>query len=568
MRAPLPILGTILLAGCLTHPANAPHPQTVVAAGAPVSRARPDSTNPSPGASKSTTTTTKIGTWTTEVSKRDVARRAIDVFGDSLMDAAPKAADEAEPTWDMDVRSYETQDRVAYYVNMFSGRSRERIADRLERGTRYEPMIRAKMKAGGLPEDMYYLALVESGFDPNAYSKAAAVGMWQFMTSTARDMGMRVDWWVDERRDPVRSTSAAVRFIRGLRDQFGSLYLAAAAYNGGPGRVSRGLARYADDLENTAGDDAFFVLAEKDYLRNETREYVPQLIAAALIAKEPSRYGMTIRTLPPLAYDSVRVPPSTPLAAIAKASRATTRDIVDLNPHLLRGMTPPRDSYLVRIPEGAATSFDSLFAALPDADRASMHRIETKKGDRAEGIAREHGISVSALEGFNPNLRRLKPSGKLVPGQILVIPTPAVAAAGLVVPDPAIERFPNSSPRMKVHTVRRGETMGSIARRYGTTPAHLMRINGLRKPVIFPGQTLLLSGSAKSESKSTKAAKDRTATSKSASGTSPKAASGAASKTTKVGGQPKAASKKRSGTGSKAGARTRSKTAKGKARVG
>ena len=180
---------------------------------------------------------------------------------------------------------------------MFSGRSRERIADRLERGSRYEPMIRAKMKAGGLPEDMYYLALVESGFDPHAYSRAAAVGMWQFMTSTARGMGMRVDWWVDERRDPVRSTAAAVRFLRGLRDQFGSLYLAAAAYNGGPGRVSRGLARYADDLENTAGDDAFFVLAEKDYLRNETREYVPQLIAAALIAKEPTRYGMTIHNL-------------------------------------------------------------------------------------------------------------------------------------------------------------------------------------------------------------------------------------------------------------------------------
>ena len=538
MRAPLPILGTILLAGCLAHPATAPHPQTVVAAGAPVSRAKPDSTHPTTG---TPTTTTKIGAWTTEVSTRDVARRAVEVFGDSLIIGVPKIEEEAEPTWDMDVRSYETQDRVAYYVNMFSGRARDRIADRLERGTRYEPMIRAKMKAGGLPADMYDLALVESGFDPNAYSKAAAVGMWQFMTSTARDMGMRVDWWVDERRDPVRSTSAAVRFIRGLRDQFGSLYLAAAAYNGGPGRVSRGLARYADDLENTAGDDAFFVLAEKDYLRNETREYVPQLIAAALIAKEPTRYGMTIHTLPPLAYDSVRVPPSTPLAAIAKASHASTRDILDLNPHLLRGMTPPRDSYQVRIPEGAAASFDSAFAALSEADRTATHRIETKKGDRAERIAQERGISVSALEGFNPNLRRLKPSGKLVVGQILVIPTAAVASASLVVPDPAIERFPNSTARMKVHTVRRGETMGTIARKYGTTPARLMRINGLRKPVIFPGQTLLLSG--KVSSKATKATKAR------ATGT-------------------KTGSKKRSGAGSKASARTKSRSAKGKARSG
>jgi membrane-bound lytic murein transglycosylase D len=534
-----------LLAGCLTHPAKAPHPQTVVAAGAPVSRAKSDSAHPASG----TAPTTKIGTWTTEVSTRDVARRAIEVFGDSLITATPRVEEEAEPTWDMDVRSYETQDRVAHYVNMFSGRSRERIADRLERGTRYEPMIRSKMKAGGLPEDMYYLALVESGFDPNAYSKAAAVGMWQFMTSTARDMGMRVDWWVDERRDPVRSTSAAVRFIRGLRDQFGSLYLAAAAYNGGPGRVSRGLARYADDLENTAGDDAFFVLAEKDYLRNETREYVPQLIAAALIAKEPTRYGMTIRTLPPLAYDSVRVPPSTPLAAIAKASHASTRDIVDLNPHLLRGMTPPRDSYLVRVPAGSAASFDSAFSALPNADRTATHRIETKKGDRAEGIARQHGISVTALEGFNPNLRRLKPSGKLVPGQVLVIPTAAVASASLAVPDPAIERFPNSTARMKVHTVRRGETMGGIARRYGTTPARLMRVNGLRKPVIFPGQTLLLSGNPARPSKSTKATKGRATTSKTASGAAVS----------------KGVSKKRSGAGSKAGARTKSKTAKGKA---
>jgi membrane-bound lytic murein transglycosylase D len=479
-----------------------------------------------------------------------VARRAAEVFGDSLSGAAPKVEEEVEPTWDMDVRAYETQDRVAYYVNMFSGRSRERIADRLGRGTRYEPMIRAKMKAGGLPEDMYYLALVESGFEPHAYSKAAAVGMWQFMTSTARDMGMRVDWWVDERRDPVRSTSAAVRFIRGLRDQFGSLYLAAAAYNGGPGRVSRGLARYADDLENTPGDDAFFVLAEKDYLRNETREYVPQLIAAALIAKEPARYGMTIRTLPPLAYDSVRVPPSTPLAAVAKAAHASTHDILDLNPHLLRGMTPPRESYLVRIPAGASTSFDSAFASLPDADRAATRRLETKKGDRAERIAREHGISLSALEGFNPNLRRLKPSGKLVVGQVLVIPTPAVASASLVVPDPGIERYPNSTRRLKVHTVRRGETIGGIARRYDTTPARLMRINGMRKAVIFPGQTLLLSGNAARSAKAAAGAKAGKATATKGRGTAAKQGS-----------------KKRSGADSKADARTKNESARRTARA-
>ena len=535
MRASLPLLGTILIAGCFAHPAKSPHPQTVVTAGVPVARTASDSARRTP---TNVTTSTKVGTLVTEVSTRDVSQRAIEVFGDSLVAARPKADVDAEPSWDMDVRSYETQERVAHYVNMFSGRSRDRIADRLERGSRYEPMIRAKMKAGGLPEDMYYLALVESGFDPHAYSRAAAVGMWQFMTSTARDMGMRVDWWVDERRDPVRSTAGAVRFLRGLRDQFGSLYLAAAAYNGGPGRVSRGLARYADDLENTAGDDAFFVLAEKDYLRNETREYVPQLIAAALIAKEPTRYGMTIRNLPPLAYDSVRVPPGTPIAAIAKAARASTRDITDLNPQLLRGMTPPRDRYQVRIPVGTAVAFDSAFGALPEADLKATRRLETKKGDTAERIARTHDISLSALKGFNPSMRRLK-SGRLAVGQILLIPTPAVAAASLVVPDPAIEKFPNSTARLKVHTVRRGETLGGIARKYGSSPERLMRINGLRKPVIFPGQTLLLTGNV---SRTSKASKARTASAK-------------------------AVSKKRSGASSKAGARTKSKSAQGSARA-
>jgi membrane-bound lytic murein transglycosylase D len=363
--------------------------------------------------------------------------------------------------------------------------------------------------------------------------------MWQFMTSTARDMGLRVDRWVDERRDPVRSTAAAVRFIRGLREEFGSLYLAAAAYNGGPGRVSRGLARYADDLEGTPGDDAFFVLAEKDYLRNETREYVPQLIAAALIAKEPARYGMTLHALAPFAYDSVRVRGGTPIVAIARAANATTSDLLDLNPHLLRGMTPPRETFLVRVPVGAAAGFDSVFAALPDEVTKATVALETKKGDTAERLARDHGITVSALKSFNPSLERLK-SGRLAPGQYLVLPTRAVASASLDIPDPSIERFPRSAGRARVHTVRRGETMRGIAIKYSTTTERLMRLNGLRKPRIFPGQTLLLTASTKSSAKSSKARS---------------AGSSKSTKTGKV--SSKAGSKKRSGASSKASARTK-----------
>ena len=207
-----------------------------------------------------------------------------------LVEQAPPAAADVSavaipvkdsPLWDIEVRSYENRTRVSYYLSRFTGSSKSYISDRLSEGTRYEAMIRAEMRAGGIPEDMYYLALVESGFDPNAYSRAAAVGMWQFMSSTARGMGLRVDWWMDERRDPVKSTKAAAQFLGGLRDQFGSIYLAAAAYNGGPGRIARGLDKYSDALDSLAGDDLFFALAERDYLRNETREYVPQIIAAA-----------------------------------------------------------------------------------------------------------------------------------------------------------------------------------------------------------------------------------------------------------------------------------------------
>ncbi|MDB4900658.1 MAG: hypothetical protein JWN53_2466, partial [Gemmatimonadetes bacterium] len=242
MRLSSSILGTIVLAGCALHPSPALTPSTESASRPAVARqvAPPSPTTAttitsgepalSNAGSADTTRATVIPAGgpvgdAVAIFKTEVATRAVEVFGDSLILLPPPVLDSsvAEPTWDMDVRSYETQDRVAHYVAMFSGPERKGIAQSLERGSRYEPMIRARMKAGGLPEDMYYLALVESGYNPNAYSRAAAVGMWQFMTSTARGMGMRVDWWVDERRDPVKSTGAAVRFIRGLRDQFGSL---------------------------------------------------------------------------------------------------------------------------------------------------------------------------------------------------------------------------------------------------------------------------------------------------------------------------------------------------------
>jgi membrane-bound lytic murein transglycosylase D len=481
------------------HPSSAPQP--VRGDEAAVATLRGDSALAGLRASDSAATVVPAGAPAGSVSGSEVKRRFIEVFGDSLMLLPPPALDSADadgPTWDMDVESYATEDRVAHYVAMFSGPSRQRIAARLDVGSRYEPMIRAKMKAGGLPEDMYYLALIESGFNNNAYSKAAAVGMWQFMTSTARDMGMRVDWWVDERRDPVKSTGAAVRFIKGMKDQFGSLYLAAAAYNGGPGRVARGLARYADDLENSQGEDAFFVLAEKDYLRNETREYVPQLIAAALIAKEPERYGMTLHPQPPFTYDSVLVPSATPLAAIAKVTNSSVADLRELNPQILRGMTPPRVSYMVRVPVGTADGFAARLDSLPKDDRVALKHVESKKGDTVDRLAERNHISSRTLNAFNPNLRRLHPSGRLVPGQDILIPSRAVALAALDVPDPAIEKYASGIRGVKTHIVKPGETVGGIALKYGTTTERIMKLNGLKKSMIFPGQSLIVAGSGPS----------------------------------------------------------------------
>jgi peptidoglycan lytic transglycosylase D len=450
------------------------------------------------------------------VTLSDLDKRTAELFGGALhVDAAIRIPMDSgfatdEPTWDIDVRSYETVDRVRHFVAHFTGEARNRFADRLSVGTRYEPMIRARLRAGDLPEDMYYLALVESGFNPNAYSRAAAVGMWQFMTSTARGMGLRVDWWVDERRDPVRSTDAAVRFLRGLREQFGSMYLAAAAYNGGPGRVARGLSRYADDLEGTSGDDMFFALAEKKYLRNETRDYVPQLVAAALVAKEPTRYGLSIEQREPFAYDSVRLGPLIPLAAIAEAAGTTVDVVQELNPHILRGMTPPRDSMKVRIPVGTRARFDSAFALLPEQSVVGARYVTIEKRATWESVAWKAKVSPRAVSNYNPKIKASRNTGLLPIGSRVLVPAPAAVAAALSVPDPSIERYGGGT---RTYVVRRGDNLSAIANRYRTTPAAIMRLNHLKKPLIFPGQELLVSSrgsvrKAKTPTKKATAQKD------------------------------------------------------------
>lgn len=433
--------------------------------------------------------------------------------------AAARSGDEAV-AWDIDV-SYATRDRVEHYVDRFAGSARQTFAAWLARGTRYEGMIRDKLRAADLPEDLYYLALVESGFDSHAYSRAAAVGMWQFMTTTARGVGLRVDWWVDERRDPVKSTDAAIRYLRDLRNEFdGSLYLAAAAYNGGSGRVSRGLAQHAAELDGVEGDDLFFALAETGYLRSETREYVPQLIAAALVGKDPTRYGITVEPLPPLAYDSVNVPGATPLAAVASASGVSLARIRELNPQFLRGLTPPGAASQVRVPAGQGLAFSLRFDKLPEAERSGVVARETTKDrGRLSAMAARHGFTEEQLAWYNPGLRRAS-NGLLIGGQTVLIPSDAAVKAALDVADPSVERYGTAAPtrtkaaaakRVKrsprTHVVASGESLDRIARRYDLSVKRLKGLNGLRSDLIRPGQRLVVGTATSSSAATTSRAK-------------------------------------------------------------
>jgi membrane-bound lytic murein transglycosylase D len=397
--------------------------------------------------------------------------------------AAP--APPAEASWDIDVRSYLSHDRVDFYVRRFTGTARDRIQSWMQRGRKYEPMVRRVFREAGIPEDMYYLGLVESGYDPHAYSRAAAVGMWQFMTATARGVGLKVDWWVDERRDPMRSTWAAAKFLSSLHDQFGSYYLAAAAYNGGPARVSRGLTRYANDVADSEGEDQFFALAETRALRSETMNYVPQLIAAAAIGKEPWKYGLTFDSVAPYAYDSVLVPPATSVASLTIATGAPLDSLRAHNPHLLRGATPPEGDTWVRVPVGyAPETFSHDFFTIPDSVRAAWKTVKVKKATTLATMAKGHGMTATQLRWYNPRLK----GTKIAAGASINVPTQLAISGAFAVADPSVERY--GSAVNGVHVVRKGETLSHIATRNGVSVARLMSLNRLKKNVIYPGQAI------------------------------------------------------------------------------
>jgi membrane-bound lytic murein transglycosylase D len=239
--------------------------------------------------------------------------------------------------------------RVERWMDRFRTDQRASFERFLAREGLYGSLIRAKLRDRGMPEELIYLAMIESGLSPRATSPVSAAGVWQFMGPTAREYGLRVDRWVDERRDPVKATDAALDYLEWLHDRYDSWYLAAAAYNAGFGRVDRILRTHADGRK---GDEAIY-WEIIEHLPRETREYVPRLLAATTLARQAFREGFEVTPYSPYEYDRVWVPGNTPLAAVARSLDVPADLMGDLNPHLIRGVTPPGTSYGLRVPVGA-----------------------------------------------------------------------------------------------------------------------------------------------------------------------------------------------------------------------
>ena len=362
--------------------------------------------------------------------------------------------------------------QVEFYINLFQTKQRCYYERWLARSTKYIPYIKDNLRQAGLPEDLAYLAMIESGYNPTAISKAQAVGLWQFIAETGKNYGLRIDSWVDERREPEKATLAAIKYLTFLHDEFDSWYLAVAAYNAGEGKIGRGVEKF-----NT---NDFWQLASNDYLALETKRYVPKLIAAIIIAKNPEQYGFTgIAYQDPTRHDVIKVPPMTDLNAVAMASGEEIDTIRDLNNELLKNFTPPgKDGYELRIPSGSYERVASNLSRLQPVASIDYKTHVVKKGDTLTTICRMYDLNKTALLKAN-NLH----NAKLATGQRLRIPyqtTKYVLLKEGEKPGKGIT-LAKFDGDMQHHTVLKGETLSHIANVYGITPENLMEWNGLKK---------------------------------------------------------------------------------------
>ncbi|HEX5037217.1 MAG TPA: transglycosylase SLT domain-containing protein [bacterium] len=354
-------------------------------------------------------------------------------------------------------------DRVQDWMNYFQGKGRPYFERYLARSGRYIPMIRQVLRQNGLPQDLVYLAMIESGFNPHAYSRAAASGTWQFIYQTGIRYGLRVDQWVDERRDPEKSTVAAAKYLKELYDRFNDWYLAAAGYNAGEGKIDRAIKKYATE--------DFWELSEGKYLRNETKDYVPKLIAAAVLAKDPEKYGFRTEYEKPVLFERAELNRPVDLRVAAKCAGTDYDTLKTLNPELLHWVTPLSGGpYSLKVPAGSKEKFLSALAALPD-DR--LMGEETDKVDdttSVRSLAKERDIPVELLAAANG----LSPDDTIRGGTKIVIPL--TAPVGEEFYEKNYERR-RSGGRMIAYRVRKGDNVRSISRKLGVSVAALRDYN-------------------------------------------------------------------------------------------
>jgi membrane-bound lytic murein transglycosylase D len=386
--------------------------------------------------------------------------------------------------------------KVLSYVEVFQSRLRDYIQDSLQRGAKYLPMIQSVFRAEGLPLDLAYIPIIESSFKTNALSKASAKGPWQFMKATAREHGLKTDWFIDERSDPEKATVAAAKYLKTLSRMFdGDWNMVLAAYNGGPGRVQRAI--------NRSGVDDFWKLASTSkFLPRETREYVPMIFAAMIIARNPVQYGFTVLETEPIAYDKVNVPRAIDLRRVAEWAGTTVSEIQALNPELRRWTTPVKyPQYEVKVPVGTAGRLNARLAEASPADFSALKWYTVRKGETLLTVARRFGVSRSDVAEAN----NFSVKARLYPGQELIIPrAPATLLAARTerpAPTEVASRSLASSaetpsaagtqPLTQVtYRVRRGDTLSSIAQLFDTTVAKIKSWNSLRGNTIAPGARL------------------------------------------------------------------------------
>ena len=380
----------------------------------------------------------------------------------------------------------EINDAVIKWMKYFTGSGRKHYARWLARSTRVRPLMYERLDAAGAPRDLVYLSMIESGYSTHAYSRAAAVGLWQFISSTGRMYDLRVDWWVDERRDPYAATDAAIHFLTDLEKKHGHWYLAWAGYNGGPARVSRGVRNH--------GTTDFWTLVDKNAFPAETDNFVPKIIAAAIIGHHPERYGFTgIEFQEPVSLEPVDVGPNISLDVLAKCAGVSVEDMQNANPHLRRFATPPSpDNTRIYVPQGQRTSFLAALADVPPEERISFQRHKVAKGETLGRIAQKYGVTVQELQDVN----RIRNANRIYVGMELVVPVQGMpTGASVTLASSAGGNSSASAPRSTkvTHVVQRGQSLSTIAARYGVSTADLMRWNKISNAnKIYVGQRLSL----------------------------------------------------------------------------